>query len=232
MRAALAVVLLICVPAAAAGGAWPRGEGKAFVSLATLLSSGDFSSLQGLGADLRNYSSVYGEYGLGAEWTLGADAFYATGEDVDGFGAIVFARRTLFRLEGGHVFAADLGLGWLEESDADGTARIRSGLSWGKGFDSAWGGGWMSADGSLEYRLPRDEVIAKLDATLGLRPWPRWMTMVQIQSGHFGDDGFILKLAPSVAYELGEGRHLQLGLSIGLAGEDAVGVKLAHWWAF
>lgn len=230
MRFLIIPAALLLSAQAAHPGAWPRGEGNAFISVSSLFSTGT-SSLVTPQEDLRFFGSVFAEYGLSPDWTLGLDASFGSGFDEEEVAGLVFARRTLARLEGGHVIAAELGLGWLEESDAGGTARLRPGLSWGRGFESVWGGGWMAIDTSVEWRVNDDDLVYKADVTLGIRPAEGWLVFGQLQSAYFPGTE-IVKFAPNVAYEVWPGSHLQLGLSIGLAGDEAVGVKLAQWFEF
>ncbi|MEM8742002.1 MAG: hypothetical protein AAGE13_10980 [Pseudomonadota bacterium] len=218
------------MPASALAGAWPRGEGQSFISVSSLFSTG-LESLQTPGSEFSLFGSVFAEYGLTEAWTLGFIGSIADGDDSQEFAGLVTARRTLAQLDSGHVFAAELGLGWLDETEDGTTARLRPGLSWGRGFESDLGGGWMALDTSIEWRVAEDELVYKADITLGLRPAARWLVYGQLQTAYF-PDGEIIKLAPNIAYEVWEGSHLQLGLSIGLAGDDGVGVQVAQWFAF
>lgn len=218
------------LPDTALAGAWPRGEGQSFISVSSLFSTG-LESLQSPDSDFTFFGSVFAEYGLDADWTLGFAGAYGDGDDDEEVSGIVFLRRTAFRLEGGHIFAGELGLGWLDESDDGATARIRPGFSWGRGFESAYGNGWMGLDTSVEWRVAEDDLVYKADFTLGLAPAERWLVFGQLQTAYF-PDGEIVKLSPNIAYEVWEGSQLQLGLSIGLAGDDGVGVRVAQWFSF
>ena len=109
---------------------------------------------------------------------------------------------------------------------------IRPGLSWGRGFESAGGGGWLGVESSVELRLPSGDTAVKADFTAGLKPTEAWMLIAQVQTGLYPDADPIVRLAPSVVRRLGDTTHAQLGLIGGVVGDDAVGVKLALWFSF
>ncbi len=233
------IIALILTAGQAAAGAWPRGDGKSFVALSSQFSTPQEDPLYaGLGVDTR--ASIYGEHGLTDDLTLGFDAAYAMGDDAETVAALVFLRRTVWQSTGGHVVAAELGLGARSDvalmaavAEPQGTAlRIRPGLAWGKGFESAWGQGWMGVESYVELTSPSDGALLKLDATVGIKPWEDWMFIFSVQSSKDTGGDAIIRLAPSVAYRLSERSHLQLGLTAGVSGDNAVGIKLSNWWSF
>jgi hypothetical protein len=232
MRRGLAALVLVAAAAAAEAraGAWLREEGRAFVSLATTLST-PAESLLAPASRLRSFASVYAEYGLTPSITLGLDAAWAGGEDDSALAALVFLRRPVWQGTR-DVFATDLAVGLRRETGENIEARLRAGVSWGRGFKLQWGPGWMGLDASVEARHPSGELVTKLDATIGLKPEPGRLLILQFEGFHTEESGAILKLAPSVAWEIRPGVHLQLGASVTLAGDDAVGVKLATWFSF
>lgn len=230
MRAPLFALVLLAAAAQAEAGAWPREQGSVFLSLSGTLSTGA-ETLLAPTTDIRSASQAFAEYGLSDDWTLGLDALRATGDDAPVTAGLVALRRPVWRGDGGGIAAAELGVGVLE--DADGTeARVRPGLSWGRGFESARGGGWLGLESSLEFRLPSGDTVFKADFTAGLKPNDRWMLIGQVQTGLFPDADPIVRLAPSVVRRLGASTHAQLGLVGSIAGDDAVGVKLALWFSF
>lgn len=230
MRAPMSALVLLAAAAQAEAGPWPREQGAIFLSISSTLSTGAQTLLAPM-TDIRTASQVFAEYGLSDDWTFGLDALHATGDDAPLAAGLVSLRRPVWRGDGGGIAAAELGLGILE--DADGTeARVRPGLSWGRGFESTRGGGWLGVESSLEFRLPSGDTAFKADFTAGLKPTDRWMLIGQVQTGLYPDADPIVRLAPSVVRRLGDSTHAQLGLLGGLAGDDAVGVKLALWFSF
>lgn len=149
MRRLLIALMLAAVASRAEAGAWPRDAGTAFVSLAQRFTTGAMDLRAPL-AELESYSSIFAEYGLAPDLTLGIDAGYGRGEFPVAT-ALVFARRPVWRSENGQIAAVELGLGWRSH-ERDGEAlRLRPGLSWGRGFDSRWGGGWLGAEATAEW---------------------------------------------------------------------------------
>lgn len=230
MRSWVPAVLVLMAAAPAAAGPWPRGEGQGFVSLSSLIATGRDSLAAPLG-DMRFQGSLFAEYGLDADWTVGIDASHGLGFGEEETTGLLFLRRLVGRFAGGHLLGAEFGLGWRQHSLDGGGMRLRAGLSWGRGFESAWGGGWMSLDATGEWRQP-GEMVWKADLTLGLRPRDDLMLIGQLQNGHYPGAGAIVKLAPSVVWQWSDAAHLQLGLSLALFGDDEVGVKIAQWFAF
>jgi hypothetical protein len=231
MRARLAGLMLAVCAAEAEAGAWPREEGTAFVSLSNIVTTGSGLRLFPTD-DLHYYGSLYAEYGLRPELTVGLDAAFGLGDGERLAAGLLTLRRPFWRNETGQIAAAEIGLGFRDHSIDGIEARIRPGLSWGKGFESRWGGGWAGIETSLEWRVPSNDFVAKADVTLGIRPSERAMLILQIQSGHYGEDGALVTLAPSAVWRIGETSHVQLGVNATLLGEDAVGVKLANWFSF
>jgi hypothetical protein len=230
MRAPLSALLLLAAASQVEAGAWPREPGAVFLSFSSTLSTGAETLLAPL-TDIRSASQVFAEYGLSETWTLGLDALRATGDDATLTAGLVSLRRPVWRGDGGGIAAAELGLGFLD--DADGTqARVRPGLSWGRGFESLRGGGWLGVESSVELRLPSGDTAVKADFTAGLKPTDTWMLIAQVQTGLYPDADPIVRLAPSVVRRLGPKSHAQLGLLGSVAGDDAVGVKLAFWFSF
>jgi hypothetical protein len=230
MRLLLALLCLLLAPRDAAAGAWPREKGATFLSVSHTVSTG-LATLLVPTEDLRGYTSFYAEHGLTATWTVGLDAGSGSGTDTSPRAALVFARRPLGHGEVNR-FAAEFGLGYQHDATDGSQARLRPGLSWGRGFESRWGGGWLGLETSADLRLPSGDVAYKADATAGLRPREDWMVIFQVQTGLYPDSDPLVRLAPSVVRRLGGHAHAQLGLLAGVAGDDAIGAKLALWFEF
>jgi hypothetical protein len=153
---------------------------------------------------------------------MGEDDRVATG--------IAFARLPVWQ-PGAHIVAVEFGLGTVY-SESDGRqSRLRPGLSWGRGFASRWGDGWLGLESSLEFRQPSGDMLFKADFTAGLKPTETWMVIGQVQSGVYPDGGLI-KFTPSIVRKLGPHTQLQLGLLAELAGGGSLGLRGALWFSF
>lgn len=228
--ALLFVLTMIRVPEAAAG-AWPREEGQVFIAFSQTLSTGARTVLEAV-QDVDSYSSLYAEYGLTPELTFGLDAGLARGDQDEASAWNLFLRRPVWASDGGQRFAAELGVGQLTEPDYGRQWRIKPGLAWGWGFESPWGNGWAGIESSAAYRFVSRDFEFKTDLTVGLKPTDRWMFIFQVQSGRYGDDDPIVRLAPSAVRRFGEKVHLQLGFIQSVAGDDALGIKFGTWVTF
>jgi hypothetical protein len=233
MSKVLALVVGLAVLPASEGmaGAWPREEGQVFLSFSQTTSSGARTVLEAV-QDVRSYSSIYAEYGLTPELTVGFDAGLARGDQDQASAWNLFLRRPVWVAKNGNRFAAELGIGQLNDPDNGRQWRIKPGLSWGRGFESRWGGGWVGLESSAAYRFSSQDFEFKTDFTAGLRPTDRWMLIFQVQSGRYGADDPIVRLAPSVVRRFGEKMHVQLGFIQSVAGDDAMGVKIGTWLTF
>jgi hypothetical protein len=246
MRGFLFALSLLCCAAQAGAGAWPRARGEAFISVSHAASTGT-RTLLAPQLDLNQYTSLYAEYGLTSRLTLGFDAGYGFGDNSgdgsgdgssDGFGdnsvraGSVFARYPLYSDDAGHRFAAQLGLGLIEDAPDGRQSRVIPALAWGYGFASRWGGGWMGIEGSADIRHPSGDVVWKADLTLGLKPTERWMAILQVQNGLFPGSEPQMRVAPSVVRQLSGRANLQAGVFAGVRGDESLGAKLALWLTF
>ncbi len=199
-------------------GAWPREKGSVFAMTSYQVSAPDLSG------PVSSYYSGYFEYGLGSRLTLGAD----TGHSVSGESKVVlFLRRPLAQTDGGHVFAAEIGLGKIGSDTV-----VRPGLSYGYGFSGARGSGWFSVDLLFEHHLGMDRTDAKADITYGRNHARGFKTIWQLQTGKQRGDPSFARLAPSIALPIGARSHLELGVSTALRGPDEYGLKLGLWHEF
>ena len=240
MRRCLAAILLAAAPVhvpEAGAGAWPRDEGAAFLSLSQTVSTGG-RTLLSASEDIRSYTSLYAEYGLTPKLTIGLDAgvgidaSLSTGMESPVNAWLAFLRYPIWVGEGGNRFAAQIGAGTQTEPDYGQQARLRPGLSWGRGFESRWGGGWFGIEASAEYRFKSEDFAFKADYTAGIKPSEKWMLIFQLQTGRYGAEDTIVRLAPSVVRKMGKRMHLQLGGIASVAGDDALGLKFATWFEF
>lgn len=233
VRAAL-VLGLVLLPAQAAAGAWPREDGRTFLSFGIEL--GD--SADG------PFASLYGERGLPRRWTAVLDAgMRPDGGDAtaaltlrmpvdDGSGRDRFALSFGggIGVEDGRVLADVPGLGQARPF-------ARAGAHWGRGFATAWGDGWAGVDALADLSIPvvdgDDPATAwKLDATLGLRPTDRLATILQIQTGRPVAGDTYLRLQGTLVRRLGPALNVEVGAVVGLAGPDTAAARLGVWVDF
>ena len=211
-------------------GAWPRAAGSGFASL-SLWQSGPFSAVPG------RYTALYVEYGATPRLTFGLDA----GRGVSGATkTVVFLRRPLLTWRE-HILTAEIGLGQIA-----GQPVLRPGLSYGTGFQTRHGSGWLAVDTLLELGIDTGETDFKTDITVGFTPaatltswlWPddatppRLTGMLQLQAGSAADAPAFLRLAPSVTYRLRGNTRLEIGAFRSLRGPVEAGLKLGIWTEF
>ncbi len=205
--AALCLLLVWAVPLAA--GPWPRPAGERFISL----------SRDGGG------TSLWVESGIdGRQWLVGQARRDRGGARFLGLSW----RRSLVAEDAVQRLAVSLG---AEYRDRGARAWLRPGMMWGRGFERPVPG-WVAASVVASVPLRRTASVELNGAlTLGARPVPQWLTMVQFQ-GERDQSESRFHLAPSVAWEWRAGSHLQLGLRQRLGGDRRRSVTLASWLRF
>jgi len=225
MRLLLASVLWLCAAVAAVAGPWPRDKGAGFVAI----------SADGM------HRQIFVEYGIGADWTLGVEATRRKGHRDPAL--VGFVRHAFWRGEQGAILSAGLGIEGRESHAARfwahmaGTRElaVRAELSWGKGFQSRWGVGWMMVEAQLERVLTEDWIGArhsgKLDATIGVTPTDRIKVMVQAQGWMRQGGRPMLRIEPAAAVRIGRA-HLVAAPSIGVMGPRDPRLKLGLWLEF
>lgn len=215
----------------AAAGAWTRAESEIFtaqsVRFFTTELTGDTDT------PFRRVSTdSYLEYGLTDAITLGGELRF--GQRLDGVqeGEVKgFLRARLYKGDS-DVASVEIGGGFpvidgrtpldlTRDTTAEGIVRA----SYGRGFQSEWGGGWLDASIAFRHRSgpPADEL--RLDLTAGLRPTENWVLLAQSFStlglrnnGFTGADFDVVKFSASVGYRITETRTLLLS-----ATQDAFG---------
>jgi hypothetical protein len=225
----LAVFLLVLVwPVWALAGPWPRAAGETFVSVAAIGRSG----------------SVWVERGLQHGRWLVFDG--RIGRDGDWEGAVRLHRAMQDR--GAWKLAWSLGLSvgmpqrdividlppvwWPGKTEV--TVRLeplvtaQAGLSLGRGLDRPWPG-WLALDLTADVAGGGWSRL-RADATLGFRPAPRWMAMMQVHVAA-GRGKPQVTLAPSVVWQASKALSLQAGLHHDLRGRRTV-ARLGSWMTF
>lgn len=209
MRLPVVLLLALFVATPLVAGPWPRPAGELFLSLS-----------RDAGA-----TSIWAETGINDRQWLVAQLQRNRGGGVQG---MLSWRYALSRGTGRARLA--LSLGGMVRSRGDGFW-LRPGALWGLGFESPLPG-WVSADLSIGLPVRRGRKAEPAGyLTLGIRPVPQLLTMLQLQAER-DQTGSRIHLAPSVAWEWREGRHVQLGLRQGLGNSRGRSVTLASWLRF
>lgn len=213
-----ALILLLLMPVPCLAGAWLREAGETYLSYSlTLEDPGDSGRAVG-------YSAIYLEHGLRADLTIGLDA----GTDELGETKLIaFGVFPLTPPGSATRISAEMGLGMLNEQVV-----LRPGLSVGRPVTLFGRPGWIGLDARIGLRVDSGQASASTDWTLGLQATPRSKIIVQLQQGGHLDDSDFVRIAPSVVFERGPGRHLEIGVTAGLKSASDAGLKLAIWRAF
>ncbi|WP_347267402.1 hypothetical protein [Paracoccus sp. (in: a-proteobacteria)] len=240
----LALLLSLLSAGGAAANPWPRAEGKGFVSLSA---EGD--------RDGNSYVALYGEYGLGARDTLGAELGRSSGRETS---LMFWWQRALDDGQGPDRLALSLGTGLLAR-DGEYLPMLQIAAGWGRGFDALPlvehipGGGWLSAEarlsvagamkdqaelhdlvasdaGLLSYLTP--ETSAKAELTLGWHATESLMLINQFRFEERDDTGFASKLSISAVHDLPGPVSLEAGLVAPLSGTGETALKIGTWLEF
>lgn len=225
-------ILLICLgllPMAptAQAGAWPREKGTWFVAGATRVAwpqdMRTWTSLE----PTEDYQTLYVEYGLTPDWTLGLDL----GRSVSGGNkTIAFAQYPLRNRDSGPKVALQFGLG-----EVAGDTVLRPGLLVGWGLKN----GWLTFDTLAEVHTDGGTDL-KMDATYGRNlPGDRKL-ILQLQTGLQHDDAPFARFAPSLVSPMDnvltrkiDARiSTEVGATWGLTGDASMGLKMGFWLEF
>lgn len=247
----VACCVALVLPATAEAGAWPRGKGHAFLSFSyeETVEQGAGKAALGFGGTLEEepesfgFSSVYAEVGVSPRLTLGIDAGMDHGPDT--YQAIVFASLNVTPAEWRHQVALEFGIGQrdypadsfdaanLADLQPGGTERVfRPGLSWGMGFGTPIGNGWMAVDARLELRMTHDDAIPKIDTTIGLAPGEKSLAYLQLQYSDYPGNPPNWRLVPTYVYKPVDWLGLETALLWDAEGGDRAGLRAAIWLDF
>lgn len=225
------VVLLLVFATHAQAGPWPRGKGKVFFSAHA---NGEYLEEFGI---IRQYGSVYAEYGLTDRVTVGVDY---NGSEITTDKAIAFARIPIGRTDRTFRFAAELGAGLV-----NGETVLRPGFSVGRGFTWHERNGWITLDSRALLGIAGSRIEA--DFTFGISATKRTKVILQLQGGLQAEGDDYLKFAPSVVFELKPRKtrskrkrrkarrgkqFIEFGVTTGIVNYDDYSAKLGIWREF
>lgn len=212
MSRLIAPLLALAMGASPAlAGAWLRAEGGGFLSSTINVQDDD---------DTTTYGTLYAEYGINPDLTVGLDIGSDEGGDHKG---LAFVLMPLSR-DGLHV-AFELAAGTLDEG-----AALRPGISVGRSLSIKDLNGWWSVD--TRARLTTDDISLAIDTTVGLKLPSETMLIGQLQHGGPIADPDFLRLSGSVVWPISAGRHIEVGLTTGLMSAEDFGVRLGMWRSF
>ena len=203
-------------------GAWPRGKGNVFVAANAELTWPDGRTIEL--PDI--YGGTYLEFGLSQRITLGLDLGSSDATRPDRLKSVGFVRYTLTTPDAPYQFAIDAGAGrFLGETVA------RLGGSLGTGFTSFDRQSWVSIDLHTLRSTTSGNHATTLDATYGVS-MKRGKIMGQLSGFQAFDRTQSVSFTPSFAYDLGKGRHLEIGVRIGLKEKPDPALKIGIWQEF
>ncbi|MGV6805614.1 MAG: hypothetical protein ACWA49_15560 [Ruegeria sp.] len=207
-------------PIPAVAGAWLRDKGAAFVAVSA-------TGFQEADGTVQYKSSIYAEWGMRPSLTIGLDAE----EHQNLFGhALVFARVPVADLgKAGHL-TAEIGVG-THHRKLHAWAMYKATLSWGKGFQTWGGNGWVVVDTALEDRT-HDAVIRKLDLTAGLVSNRLFDPLLQVETSYVPGQPFYWSVRPSVMYRPESGPNTWVFGVEKNASQSTLGLKLSFWQEF
>jgi hypothetical protein len=215
--------MLLFVSAPAFAGPWPRGEGKGFLSFGYEITADTGLPTLPLSESLTGYL----EYGVNKRLTFVLDG--NRDDDPESQGAIAQLRYSLSAAESTHQWALSGGVG--NDTRASGSESMSVlGASWGRGFESRWGGGWATVD--VQYRFGGDTSLGKVDGTLGIRPTDDSLVFGQIQISDPDTGETTARLSVNYVRDVSKRVKAEFGLLYGLANDDAAGVRSGLWLDF
>jgi hypothetical protein len=219
LRAALTGIAMTSLAAPpATAGAWPQSEGTGFATAAVQVAWPQDIAAWTSTAPTEDYQTLYLEYGLTPDWTVGLDL----GRSVSGADKTIgFVQYPLRNRDNGPKATAQIGFGELA-----GAWVVRPGLSVGWGFEQ----GWLSFDSVAE--VSQGGTDWKLDIALGRRFERGRMAIVQLQTGDPDAGQPFVRLAPSYVFPWTERLKVEAGGTWGLKEDASIGVKLGLWVEF
>ncbi|WP_420585081.1 hypothetical protein [Ruegeria sp.] len=220
MYRAVFLFLALLAASPAWSGAWLREKGSSF----TAASVTAFRDQYG-GYDYK--SSLYAEVGFRQNLTIGLD--FESNRDLYGH-ALVFGRIQVADLGKWGRFAAEFGAG-VHHRQRSAWAVYKTGLSYGKGFQTGWGNGWLAVDAALEFRT-HEAVYRKLDFTTGLSADRLLNPLLQIETSYTPDTSFYWRVRPSVMIRTNKGKTKWVLGPERTNARSKTGIRIAIWNEF
>ncbi len=230
MRLTPVLLTLFCAAGPALGGAWPRGEASAFLSL-KYTGRWDREDIALLDFTREDLFQGYAEWGISSGLTFGGE-YSAAGPEIAPVTEIRGFVRYTFLQRGPHVMSVEFGAGQRSNDFEYEVNYIRPGLAWGRGYDSRLGNGWLELDGQAEFYDNEDETALKLDATVGMNVSNRLAVVVQARAGDYPESDPYLRIAPSAVIRLSDWLRVQAEVEGGVYNDTGLSGALALWFDF
>lgn len=220
----LAGAILTAAATQAAAGPWARGEDRTFLSFSYEMSVDPDDPFLALNHELL----FYGERGLSPRLSFVLDG----AADITGDERSLVAALNLSLAAPGAVHQVALLAGFGTTRDARGAESFPVvGGSWGRGFDTRWGGGWTTIE--AQYRAAGDfRALTKVDLTLGLRPTGKSLVYGQLRLADSAGSDATARLTATLVLDVTETMKAELGLLYGIRNDDMVGVRSGLWLDF
>lgn len=217
-----AITCLFCLIAAQPvwAGAWLREKGTGFMSIS--------STIRALVPETDYEISLYADYGLTSRLNLGLDV-----NEMPGIGghALLFLRLPVPAPGPRSKLAIEMGIGAHHRRNTW-QPMYRMSLSWGYGFTSRLGPGWLAVESAIEHRGGHAQPLFKLDATLGLSSPDHIRPMLQLETAVAQYLPLQWTLTPSLMIP-GKGNSTWvIGIQRRSFGAIRTGLKVALWRRF
>lgn len=226
MRFVGLILFYWCVLAASGhAGAWLRDTGTGFLAL-----SGTYRDTV---PDPAFETSLYAEYGAAPRLTLGLDIIERSGTTGH---ALVFARLPIGSADGHNRLALELAVGGYHWQ-GKWSQMYKATLSYGRGFESRFGNGWLAVDAAIERSPSLPDTYYKLDTTIGLSSGGKIRPLMQIETSYAPGFPMNWAITPGIMIDAkqkpGKARKTWIvGIERKYAGQHSLGLKLGLWTSF
>lgn len=218
----LVILLALAMGTPLWAGAWMREEGKTFMSVT--------GTVRHDGQLLSQETSIYIDYGFKPRLSLGLDINESPGNAGH---ALIYARLPIVAGDKPYRIAAELALGGHHDR-GKWHGMLKATLSYGRGFQSRWGSGWMAADAAVERRMGSPKPLYKLDATLGLSSTKGWARpLLKLETALMPGKDLIWAISPGLMFDSKNGKNTYvIGLEHRRAERSKLGISFSLWRNF
>lgn len=214
------LLTILSIPAPAEAGAWMRRPDSSFSALSV-------TGYRVPDGSAQFKYALYTEWGLREKLTVGLDAE----EHQLGYGhALIFARLPVADMGRAGRLATEFGVG-AHHQQLQAWAMYKVTLSWGKGFQTGYGDGWLAVDAALELRTHK-ALIRKFDLTAGFSSHRRIDPMLQIETSYVPGRPLHWSARPSILIRPKAGPNTWVFGVERTAARSSTGVRFSLWREF